>query len=152
MKKVYAINIVHDESRVLLGMKKRGFGMDRWNGFGGKLQDSETAEQAAIRELKEEANILPKKMENIGNLFFKFQDTGDEMDVTVFSVTDFDGIPSETEEMRPQWFLKSEIPYEKMWADDKYWFPLLFTGKKFNGSFEYMDYNILVSHEIEELP
>jgi len=152
MQKILTLCIVHDESRVLLGMKKRGFGMDRWNGFGGKLQDNETAEQAAVRELQEETNITPKKMEKVGNLFFKFQDTGDEMNVNVFSVTDFDGIPSETEEMRPAWFLKSEIPYDKMWADDKYWLPLLFAGKKFNGYFEFMDYNIMVNHEIEELP
>lgn len=151
MKKFFAISIVHDESRVLLGMKKRGFGMDRWNGFGGKIKDNETAVQAAGRELKEEANIVPLKMELIGNLYFKFQDTGDEMDITVFSVTDFDGIPTESEEMRPQWFHKTEVPYDKMWADDKYWLPLLFAGKKFNGDFEYMDYNIMISHDIEEI-
>ncbi|MDO9509701.1 MAG: 8-oxo-dGTP diphosphatase [Candidatus Magasanikbacteria bacterium] len=144
--------IVHDESRILLGMKKQGFGMDRWNGFGGKLEENETIEQAAIRELQEEANITPTKMEEIGKLNFKFQDgVSEEMEITVFSVTDFDGIPSESEEMRPAWFNKSEIPYDKMWADDRYWLPLLFAGKKFKGNFEYMDYNIMVSHEVEEV-
>ena len=151
MQKILTLCIVHDESRILLGMKKRGFGMDKWNGFGGKIQEGETIEQAAIRELHEEAGIKPLKMELFGKLNFKFLDTENEMDVTVFSVTDFDGIPSESEEMRPQWFLKSEIPYEKMWADDKYWLPFLFAGKKFNGNFIYTDYNIMLSHEIEEL-
>ncbi|HRY36822.1 MAG TPA: 8-oxo-dGTP diphosphatase [Candidatus Magasanikbacteria bacterium] len=152
MKKILTLCIVHDESRVLLGMKKRGFGMDKWNGFGGKIQDGETIEQAAVRELQEEAGITPLKMEQFGLLNFKFQDgASEEMEVAVFSVTDFDGIPTESEEMRPAWFLKSEIPYEKMWADDKYWLPLLFAGKKFNGNFEYMDYNIMLSHEVEEL-
>ncbi len=125
--------------------------MDRWNGFGGKLQPEETVEQAAIRELKEEVNITPLKMERIGNLNFKFNNTGEEMEVTVFSITDFDGIPAESEEMRPVWFNKSEVPYEKMWADDKYWLPLLFAGKKFNGKFEFMDYNIMIGYEIEEI-
>lgn len=151
MQKIFTLCIVHDEGRVLLGMKKRGFGMDKWNGFGGKIQEEETIEQAAIRELQEEANITPTKMEKVGKLNFKFLDTGKEMDVTVFSVTDFDGIPSETEEMRPHWFNKSEIPYDKMWSDDKYWLPLLFAGKKFNGNFEYTDYNIMLSHELEEV-
>ena len=34
---------------VLLGMKKRGFGKGRWNGFGGKVEKDETIEEAAIR-------------------------------------------------------------------------------------------------------
>lgn len=152
MQKILTLCIVHDEGRVLLGMKKRGFGADRWNGFGGKVQQGETIEQAAIRETQEEASITPTKMELIGKLNFKFQDgASEEMEVSVFSVTDFDGIPSETEEMRPHWFNKSEVPYDKMWADDKYWLPLLFAGKKFNGYFEFMDYNIMLRHEIEEL-
>lgn len=152
MPKILTLCIVHDETRILLGMKKRGFGMDRWNGFGGKLQTDETIEQAAIRELQEEANITPTKMEQVGKLNFKFQDgASEEMEVTVFSVTDFDGIPSESEEMRPVWFHKSEIPYDKMWADDRYWLPILLAGKKFKGNFEYMDYNIMVSHEVEEI-
>ena len=128
MQKKFTLCIVHDESRVLLGMKKRGFGMDKWNGFGGKLQEGETVEQAAIRELQEEAGIKPLKMEQVGKLNFKFLDTKDEMDVTVFSITDFDGIPNENEEMRPKWFNKSEVPYDKMWADDKYWLCLLYTS------------------------
>lgn len=32
---------------VLLGMKKRGFGAGKWNGFGGKVQPGETIEEAA---------------------------------------------------------------------------------------------------------
>jgi hypothetical protein len=28
---------MHQNENVLLGMKKRGFGQGRWNGFGGKV-------------------------------------------------------------------------------------------------------------------
>ena len=34
---------------VLLGMKKRGLGAGRWNGFGGKVQLGESVEECAIR-------------------------------------------------------------------------------------------------------
>lgn len=34
---------------ILLGLKKRGFGKDKWNGFGGKVAVNETPEQANIR-------------------------------------------------------------------------------------------------------
>ena len=39
-------------------MKKRGFGAGRWNGFGGKVAPAETIEDAARRELLEEAGVL----------------------------------------------------------------------------------------------
>ena len=35
------------------------------------------------------------------------------------------GEPAETEEMRPLWFETSAVPFEKMWKDDPYWFPLM---------------------------
>jgi len=40
---------------ICLAMKKRGFGMNRWNGVGGKVNgENETIEDAAKRETKEE--------------------------------------------------------------------------------------------------
>jgi hypothetical protein len=42
--------IVHDSRRrLLLGLKKRGFGQGKWNGFGGKVEPGETITQAALR-------------------------------------------------------------------------------------------------------
>ncbi|XP_023213973.1 7,8-dihydro-8-oxoguanine triphosphatase-like [Centruroides sculpturatus] len=46
---VMTIVLVRESSRVLLGLKKRGFGEGKWNGFGGKVQEGETIEEAAIR-------------------------------------------------------------------------------------------------------
>ena len=42
---------------VLLGMKKRGFGVGKWNGFGGKVENGETVFDGAMRELQEECSI-----------------------------------------------------------------------------------------------
>lgn len=44
-------------THVLLGLKKRGFGTGKWNGFGGKVEANENIRQAAVREMKEEAGI-----------------------------------------------------------------------------------------------
>lgn len=49
--KLLTLLFVLEPSRVLLGMKKRGFGMGRWNGFGGKVQADESIEDAAIRHV-----------------------------------------------------------------------------------------------------
>ena len=47
--------------RVLLGLKKRGFGEGNWNGFGGKKEDGETLRKCAARELEEESGLTVKE-------------------------------------------------------------------------------------------
>jgi 8-oxo-dGTP diphosphatase/2-hydroxy-dATP diphosphatase len=120
---------------VLLGMKKRGFGVGRWNGFGGKLEEGETIEEALIREMEEEASVTPLAYEKVGILNFVFQSEEKELEVHIFSVTAHEGEPVESEEMRPQWFPWDNVPFDSMWADDQYWFPYLREGRLFQGRF-----------------
>ena len=47
--KLLTLVLVVQPGRVLLGMKKRGFGVGKWNGFGGKVQPGESIEEAARR-------------------------------------------------------------------------------------------------------
>ena len=47
--KLLTLVLVVRPGRVLLGMKKRGFGVGKWNGFGGKVQQGETIEEGARR-------------------------------------------------------------------------------------------------------
>lgn len=47
--KLYTLAFVLDAGKILLGMKKRGFGAGRWNGFGGKVHPGESIEAAAKR-------------------------------------------------------------------------------------------------------
>ena len=151
MKKILTLCVIHQGDRVLLGMKKRGFGQGRWNGFGGKVKKGEDVEEAARRELKEEAGILAEDLEERGVLEFAFQNDPAILEVHVFCVSRFTRDPVETEEMRPQWFLAGEIPFERMWLDDKFWFPLFLGGKKFAGSFLFQDMDTLLGHEVREL-
>lgn len=66
----------------------------------------------------------------------------------IFRCMKFDGKPQETEEMKAVWFNNSALPYQEMWADDKYWMPLFLQGKKFRGRFlfdekdQVVDYNL----------
>lgn len=135
MKKQLTLCMVCKDGRVLLGMKKRGFGEGRWNGFGGKVDESETIESAAVRELKEEVGIEAREMNTVGILEFSFENDPKVLEVHIFKVSDFEGEPTESEEMKPQWFSYDEIPFQQMWSSDEYWFPYLLGGKFFKGKF-----------------
>ncbi|MBI2637699.1 MAG: 8-oxo-dGTP diphosphatase, partial [Candidatus Sungbacteria bacterium] len=134
-KKVLTLCIPHTEIRVLLGMKKRGFGEGRWNGFGGKIEPGETIEAAAKRELFEEAGLLAQILKKRAIFEFEFDGNPEVLEIHVFSVPSFEGEATETEEMRPQWFLKNELPFDSMWPDDRLWFPSFLEGKSLTGKF-----------------
>ena len=135
MKKVQTVTIIYKQSRVLLGLKKRGFGAGRWNGFGGKVEEGESIEDSARREIKEESGIEVFDLEKVGILDFEFENGMPTLEVHFFKSEDYLGEPTEGEEMKPQWFDINEIPYDHMWPDDKYWIPIFLKGKKFTGKF-----------------
>ena len=127
--------IIQKDSRILLGMKKRGFGEGRWNSFGGKVEDGESMEDAVRREVLEEVGLNVKKLEKMGFIEFKFAESGKELDMHVFKAFEYTGEPKETEEMSPKWFDVNDIPFTQMWPEDSYWLPILLSGKKFKGKF-----------------
>ncbi len=135
MKKQLTLCIPIKEDRVLLGMKKRSFGVGRWNGFGGKIDEGETIEQGALRELAEEVGIQDGILEKRGILEFSFENEEKILEVHIFKLTDFKQEPIETEEMRPEWFSFEEIPFSQMWPDDEHWFPLFLQDVLFKGEF-----------------
>ena len=45
-------------NRILLAMKKRGFGAGKFNGVGGKVVNGESIEEATVREAREEISVL----------------------------------------------------------------------------------------------
>ncbi|KAJ2757886.1 hypothetical protein IWQ56_006147 [Coemansia nantahalensis] len=122
-------------SRVLLGMKKRGFGSGKLNGFGGKVEPAETVEQGAIRELAEESGLVAAAAARCGLLLFYFEDSPVAMEVHVFQAREYSGVPVETDEMRPEWFGVDSMPFDRMWADDHIWWPLMMRGDLFVGRF-----------------
>lgn len=133
MRQITTLTVIHDDDRVLLAMKKRGFGEGLWNGYGGKVQEGETVEEAMIRELEEESGLIATDHKKRAVIDFVFDGNADEIEMHVFEIIKYDGELIETEEMAPKWFSKNEIPFDQMWPDDKEWFPLFFEGKNFRG-------------------
>jgi 8-oxo-dGTP diphosphatase/2-hydroxy-dATP diphosphatase len=132
-------------------MKKRGFGAGRWNGFGGKVAETETTENAARRELREEAGIKVEQLEKVGILDFEFKGNPEILQVHIFRSDSFVGKPKEGEEMKPQWFHVDEIPFKEMWPDDIYWIPLFLSGKKFKGKFLFGKSDIILEQSLSEV-
>jgi 8-oxo-dGTP diphosphatase/2-hydroxy-dATP diphosphatase len=149
-KKILTLCLLRKDGRILLGMKKRGFGANRWNGFGGKVEAGETIEQGARRELLEESGLTATAMEQVGLVTFTFAEDPVAMEVHVFRVDDWHGEPAETEEMRPRWFAEDAIPFDAMWPDDKYWFPLFLSGKKFKGEFAFVGEEVITAYDLRE--
>lgn len=54
IRRLYTLVFVRDlqNKKILLGYKKRGFGKDKWNGLGGKVEPNETIFDGARRSFK----------------------------------------------------------------------------------------------------
>ncbi len=125
--------VLKDDS-ILLMRKKRGLGQGKINGPGGRLEPGESYRSAAIRETEEELGITPRNLREAAHLSFIFTD-GYSLDARVFTAQGYDGEVTETEEGDPMWFNLSEIPYEQMWADDRFWLPIALSGTYVRGKF-----------------
>lgn len=144
--RLYTLVLVLQPQRILLGMKKRGFGAGRWNGFGGKVQEGETIEDGAKRELQEESGLTVDALHKVGRIVFEFVGDPELMDVHIFHTDSIQGTPVESDEMRPQWFHLDQIPFGDMWPDDSYWFPLLLQKKKFQGYFKLQGHDTILDY------
>jgi len=128
-----------DNKEILLAIKKRGFGIGKWNGVGGKF-DPEKGDKniidTAVREIEEEIGVKAKELEKraVLDFYFPYQNEWDQS-VHVFLVRNWEGEPKESEEMAPKWFKIGDIPFGKMWDDDKFWLPHILEGKKVKAKF-----------------
>ena len=132
-----------NKKELLLAMKKRGFGVGKWNGIGGKLdleKGDENVIEAAIRETEEEIGVRVKDLEKVAVLsfYFPYNQKWDQ-DVHVFLAKNWEGEPIESEEMLPKWFKIEEIPFEEMWDDDRFWLPQVLEGKKLKAKFVFKE-------------
>lgn len=170
-KKLFTLVFVFDDDhhRLLLGLKKRGLGAGKYNGFGGKVESNESIEMAAIRELNEECGLTIKTttlngvaddgpdsgLKFAGINFFNFIDNPVVFEVHIFKInySNVEGVVVESDEMKPKWFDYDEIPYDQMWPDDRHWFPALykkdvtFTGRYV---FESIETETIVQMELKE--
>ena len=88
-----------------------------WGFVGGKVEQSETKEQALIRECNEELNVLL----SVGDVFMEVTHEYPDLTVhlTLFNATIVDGEPQKLEHNDIKWITPSEIPNYEFCPADK---------------------------------
>ena len=127
-------NEVSSEDEICLGDKKRKLGKGKPNGFGGMQEPGESVDEAAVRELFEEARVRAVRYQKVGEMTYRFREKPEwDQIVNIFLVTEWEGTPTETEEMGIAWYRYDQIPYDRMWENDRHWLPHVLSGKKIKG-------------------
>lgn len=148
---LFLIKKKEDEiSHICLAMKKRSFGVGRWNGVGGKLLPGETLEQGLRREAEEEIGIVPKNLLKRAELNFTFPYKDEWNQIAhVYFCENWDNEPQESEEMNPKWFSVDELPFENMWPDDVFWLLRILKGESVRGNFTLGEGDVVLEQKVE---
>lgn len=140
-------------NEVLLGMKKKGFGAGKYNGYGGKPEyEGETETHMAVRELHEECGVrtLESHLQEVAQIEFRFPDKPEwDQLMFVYFVNQWEGEPQESAEMTAEWFELDSVPYSKMWEADTYWMPKVLEGKYVTAKFVYSAEQKLLEKEMK---
>lgn len=141
------------DDKLLLAQKKRGFGVGKINGIGGKQNPDEAITQTMLRETMEEIGVVPTGYRRVAILDFDEYDgdTREFIEVHVYMADGYEGEIIESEEMKPQWFGLNELPYDRMFPDDIYFLPLLLEGKLIKGFFKYDKQFNMLEKQIDEV-
>jgi len=93
-----------------------------WNGISGFIDEKETNQEAAIREVNEELGIIvdKKSLTYKGNHIIS-----DQLNLDIFIASQWQGNPKPQEESikEIQWFEINNLPYHQMFEDNKDWLP-----------------------------
>jgi ADP-ribose pyrophosphatase YjhB (NUDIX family) len=138
------------DNKITLGLRKRvsfGLGENLISGIGGKVGDvtgleNETFDEALFREVKEEIDVEITTFKKVAEIKFLFPNkTKWNQYVIAYLISDWKGEPKETESIKPLTYNYNEIPFDRMWADNKDWLPLVLEDKEVEAIFMYNDTN-----------
>jgi 8-oxo-dGTP diphosphatase len=138
--------VVRDDE-ILLIRKLRGIGAGKINGPGGRLEQGESIEACAVREVEEEVGVTPVDLVPLGEQRFQFVD-GYSIHVHVFVASGCRGEARATDEAIPLWTPLSAIPYAEMWQDDVIWLPRVLAGTPCSGRYIF-DGDRMLDHAID---
>lgn len=146
------VSLLITDDQVLLGFKKTGFGQGKYLGIGGKIESGETPAQAATREITEEIAVTDAQLQPVGVLTFTFphQPSWSQV-VHVFVCRQWQGQPTESSEIKPEWFDQAQLPLSQMWDDAQFWLPAVLNGHSLVGEFIFDPDLKVVNVSLEEM-
>lgn len=150
-----AQTLLKRDNKILLGIKKTGFGAGNLVTPGGKVEPGETSIQAAIRETAEEVGVKVNSCKEVAQVIFRelYYKGVPETDIMhVYISEDFEGEAVETPELTPEWYPLDNIPYDKMWQDAQHWMPEIFSGHIVDSYFRYDEQNQLKDFQVNYAP
>lgn len=156
MKTLMTLGIVVKGEEILLGEKTEGFGIGKLNGPGGKFDYTidKSIEDTLSRECREEVGITVMEKKKLGIIDFQFVGKNWELEVHFYKISGFWGEPItmlDADIKDPRMYKLNRLPYERMWAADRVWLPLLLADRYFRGSVLYRNPDTILKHSIREV-
>lgn len=126
-----------DHTMFLMGQHQRGEGKGKLSFVGGKVADKpefkdETPDQSVLREIKEEAGIIPDSIIHQADIVFDHSTDKDKEDelMKVYRIDTYKGQESENpEEFQLIWVKTDKLPLDRMWPSDRLWLPKLLANQ-----------------------
>lgn len=130
--------IQKDGKTLMVKVLKEGFNKGKWNGLGGKLDEGETPEDCAIREVREESGLEIKNPKLCGILHFPNNlSSGDDWKVYVFTIKEFTGeLINDSAEGDLKWIDDDKLLDLKLNQCDYIFFPWMREGNLFEATFD----------------
>lgn len=113
----------------------------KYNGIGGHMEPNEDIAACMIREIHEEAGIVPTAMTLRGTVNWTgFGPQGEDWLAFIFLIQAFSGAPAQASNEGPlQWVAIDQITSLPIWEGDRYFLPLVFDDdpRPFHGFLPY---------------
>lgn len=139
----------NSKTLMLHRVKKEGdMHRGKWNGLGGKLENGESPEECAVREIEEESGLRVADPKMRGVLTFPAFDGFDDWYVFVFTATQFTGRLIDSREGILAWIDDEKLLDLNLWEGDKIFLRWLEQDAFFSGTFKYAEGRLVDYHVV----
>jgi 8-oxo-dGTP diphosphatase len=147
--------LLRRNNQIMLGLDKgkEQMGGGKRNGPGGHVEPDETIEECAIRECQDEVVTTPKTLQKVAEIHYMrpHSEKIGHLVVHIFFCREWEGEPTETEVMIPEWYDEDKIPYDKMWDSDRIWLPRALGGEVLRWTFHYDENDKVTYQDVERI-
>ena len=128
-KKMTLAYLIKDGKWLMLlrNKKENDINEGKWIGVGGKVEEGESVEQAAIREIEEETGYIVDDIEYCGEVLFLY-DIAPAERIYVYQSRNFHGEEIECTEGSLSWIKEEDIMDLSLWEGDRIFLKKMMEG------------------------